>query len=263
MYSRWSQHFSVLSVPHAGSCLTQEFWCSYQQDKQIFPSATWACRRNKKEGGRETVRSMFSRNSCLSWDLKLLTFFSVATGEWCSTAAARSESVSWPSEQSLSESRACALDILKLLFNREKQWWNQVIVLHWRGVLELTVGSGPDGDTCRLSGPLLSESAHRESVLVVLLQTIDGHRLPLRLCHRHVKQIWTCTRWMPCVIRMQECLKTSVWNWKWKWKWNIIMWNSGSFPSHATWPSGVSGATSCTVTRYPVMNAGWAGSSTS
>lgn len=121
MYSRWSQHFSVLSVPHAGSCLTQEFWCSYQQDKQIFPSATWACRRNKKEGGRETVRSMFSRNSCLSWDLKLLTFFSVATGEWCSTAAARSESVSWPSEQSLSESRACALDILKLLFNREKQ----------------------------------------------------------------------------------------------------------------------------------------------
>lgn len=44
-------------------------------------------------------------NKCLSDNLKrkLRTFFFEATGEWCSPAVTRWESVSWPREQSLTE----------------------------------------------------------------------------------------------------------------------------------------------------------------
>lgn len=50
-------------------------------------------------------------------------------------------------------------------------------------VVVLTVGSGPDGDAGRLSRPLLCESPHRENVLLVLLQTIYGHILSVRVRH--------------------------------------------------------------------------------
>ena len=59
---------------------------------------------------------------------------------------------------------------------------------------ELTVGSGSDVDNGRLSRPLLCESAHKESVLGALLQALYGHRLPLRVSHRDVEQIYMFTR---------------------------------------------------------------------
>lgn len=53
---------------------------------------------------------------------------------------------------------------------------------------ELTVDSGPDGDPGRFSGPLFGTSAHRENILLVLLQTLYSHRLILWVSHWHVEQ---------------------------------------------------------------------------
>lgn len=50
-------------------------------------------------------------------------------------------------------------------------------------VVELTVGSGPDGDTGSLSRPLPGEGAHRQHVLPVRLQTVYGHRLSSGVRH--------------------------------------------------------------------------------
>lgn len=50
-------------------------------------------------------------------------------------------------------------------------------------ILVLTVGSGPDGDAGSLSRPLLSQSPHRENILLVLLQTVNGHILSVRVRH--------------------------------------------------------------------------------
>lgn len=50
-------------------------------------------------------------------------------------------------------------------------------------VVELTVGSGPDGDTGSLSRPLPGEGAHRQHVLPVRLQTVYGHGLSSGVRH--------------------------------------------------------------------------------
>lgn len=57
-------------------------------------------------------------------------------------------------------------------------------------VMELTVGGGPDGDSGRWAGPLLSERAQTEGVLLVLTQAVYGHRFPMGVCHRHVEQVY-------------------------------------------------------------------------
>lgn len=56
--------------------------------------------------------------------------------------------------------------------------------------VELTVGSGPDGDAGSLSRPLPGEGAHRQHVLPVRLQTVYGHGLSSGVWHGHVEQIW-------------------------------------------------------------------------
>lgn len=53
-------------------------------------------------------------------------------------------------------------------------------------VMVLTVGSGPDGDHPWLSTPHTGESPHVEFILMVLLQTVYSHRLPLRVFQEHL-----------------------------------------------------------------------------
>lgn len=50
-------------------------------------------------------------------------------------------------------------------------------------VVELTVGSGPDGDPGSLSRPLPGERAHQQHVVPVRLQTVYGHGLPSGVRH--------------------------------------------------------------------------------
>lgn len=165
----WNAH-----VPPAGRRPCLELWRPYQQDKRrsrLTQSSLW---------WGDEAQARVRPPLMVSWEdlgQGRLTISCGATAEWRSTAAARWAWVSPPSKRSLSERRGgdCS-----------KTGTATVPAT----VVELTVGSGPDGDKGSLSGSLTGESTHREHILSVLLQTVYGDGLPLGVRHRHVEQVW-------------------------------------------------------------------------